>query len=207
MIRINLLKSFTSGGGGGGNQFSSLASAGGDRDQLMIQSIKRLVILVLGPLALYIYESQAIPELQNKLNAINAEVTQTATFNQSKNGLAQEIKKYEEEQDKINKQMNFINKIARDKTNESKLFQHLYNSTPETVWINRLEFRDNVLSIDTESEIAEDLNKFSERLNMTEFLTNIIPTAQTYKIDPFGISVNTVTQNLKAQFNSEMQKQ
>ncbi len=199
MIKINLLKSFTS---GGADNYAAMADSM-DRDQLLIQAGKRLLLIALGPAALLFYESQALPSLQKQLTGVQAELAETTTFNQSKSGLAAEIKKYEEEQRKINAQMNFINKIARDKINEFKLFQHLQNSTPESVWINRLEFKDSLLSINTESDISEDLNKFSVRLSNTEFLTNIIPTDQSVKIDPYGVGINTTTQNLRAQFVSE----
>jgi len=200
VIRINLLKSFTA--SSGGDAFATL-SASGDRDQMIMQAAKRLSIVLLGPAALFFYEGHAIPLLQAKLAAIQAELAETTTFNQSKSGLATEIKKYEEEQAKINAQMNFVSKIARDKINEFKLFQHLQSSTPESVWVNRLEFKDNVLTLNIESDIPEDLNKFSVRLSNTEFLINIIPTDQSIKVDAFGIGINTTTQNLKAQFNSE----
>lgn len=199
MIKINLLKSFTS---GGSESFASLG-ASSDRDQLLIDSMKRIAIILIGPAALYIYEGQAIPVLQHKLTTVQNELAETTAFNQSKSGLAAEIKKYEEEQAKINAQMNFINRIARDKINEFKLFQHLQSATPESVWINRLEFRDNELSLNAESDVPEDLNKFSVRLSNADFLTNIIPIDQDIKADPFGVGVATTSQNLKAQFNSE----
>ncbi len=200
MIKINLLRSF---GSGATESYAASSSSGDDRGQFMAQAAKRIAIVVLGPAALLIYEMQSIPVLQKKVQTIKAELAETQTFNQSKSGLAAEIKKYEEEQAKINAQMNFINKIARDKINEFKLFQHLQNSTPESVWINQLEFKDNILTINVESDVPEDLNKFSVRLSNTEFLTNIVPTDQSIKLDPFAIGVNTTTQNLKAQFNSE----
>jgi type IV pilus assembly protein PilN len=199
VIKINLLKSFSS---GGSESFVSLGSTS-DRDQLLIDTMKRLAIVLIGPIALYAYEYQAIPKLQQELTVLQNELAETTAFNQSKSGLAAEIKKYEEEQTKINAQMNFISKIARDKINEFKLFQHLQLATPESVWINKLEFRDNELSLNAESDVPEDLNKFSVRLSNAEFLTNIVPIYQDIKTDPFRVKVSTTLQTLTAQFNSE----
>ena len=200
MIRINLLRSFSNAAAD-----SYVASSGsGDRDQIIKQGAKGILIIILGPLVLFIYEMQALPVLEKKVVSIQTELADTQAFNLSKSGLAAEIKKYEQEQTKINAQMNFINKMARDKINEFKLFQHLQNSTPESVWVNQLEFKNNILTINIESDVPEDLNKFSVRLSNTEFLTNIIPTDQSIKLDPFAIGVNTTTQNLRAQFNSEV---
>ncbi len=201
MIRINLLRSFSN---ASADNYVASSGGGGDRDQIIKQGAKGILIIVLGPLVLLIYEMQALPVLEKKVVSIQTELSDTQAFNLSKSGLAAEIKKYEQEQTKINAQMNFINKMARDKINEFKLFQHLQNSTPESVWVNQLEFKNNILTINIESDVPEDLNKFSVRLSNTEFLTNIIPTDQSIKLDPFTIGVNTTTQNLRAQFNSEV---
>lgn len=197
MIKINLLKSFAT--GGTSDNYAAMVSAS-DRDQALIQTTKRLGLVVLGPLGLFLYEMQALPQLEKKVTAVQTEVNETIAFNQSKSGLAAEIKKYEDEQKKINAQMQFVNKIARDKINELKLFQHLQFTTPENVWINRLEFKDNMLAMNIESDAPSELDKFSELLTNSGFLSNVIPIGQQIQIDPFGIGVNTVRQDLKAQF-------
>lgn len=171
-----------------------------DREQTFIQAAKRLILVILGPLGLFLYEMQALPQLQQKVTNVQNEVNETTAFNQSKSGLAAEIRKYEDEQKKINAQMNFVNKIARDKINELKLFQHLQFTTPENVWINKLEFKDNVLAMNIESDAPSELDKFSELLTNSGFLSNVTPINQSIQIDPFGVAVNTVKQDLKAQF-------
>lgn len=171
------------------------------RDQVLKAVFLRAIVLAIGPGALYLYEGAIIPELQAKLAAANAAVAEAQQFIDSKKGLASEIKKYEEEQSKFNSQMNFINQISKDKVNEFKLFQHLQASTPESVWVNKLEFRDNELALEAESDVPTDLSTFLERLSNAEFLTNIIPVKQDIKQDPFQIGITTTTMSLKASFN------
>lgn len=196
MIRINLLKSFTMATSGGSQGYSDSSQ----RDQVLKGVLMRAIILAIGPLALYFYEGAIIPELNTRLEAANKSVTEAQQFINSKKGLADEIKKYEEEQSKFNAQMSFINKISKDKVNEFKLFQHLQASTPESVWINNLEFKDNELILEVESDVSTDLSTFLERLSNAEFLTNIIPIKQDSKPDPFGVGISTTTMHLKAQF-------
>lgn len=197
MIRINLLKSFV--GGGTSENYAAMVSSS-DRDAALIQAGKRLVLIVLGPIILYFYEMQALPLLSQKEAALQAELAETSAFNQSKSGLAAEIKKYEDELSKINAQMAFVNKIARDKINELKLFQHLQYTTPENVWVNKMEFKDNILKLSVESDVPSELDKFSELLTNSGFLSNVTPEGQSIQMDPFGVNVNTVKQDLKAQF-------
>lgn len=197
MIKINLLRSFVS--GGTADSYAAMVSAS-DRDAALIQAAKRLVLVVLGPLALYVYELQALPILEQKERALQAEVAETTAFNESKSGLAAEIKKYEDELNKINAQMAFVNKIARDKINELKLFQHLQYTTPENVWVNRMEFKDNVLKMTVESDVPTELDKFLVLLTNSGFLSNVKPVSQSIQIDPFAVNVNTMKQDLEAQF-------
>jgi type IV pilus assembly protein PilN len=197
MIKINLMKSFV--GGGTSESYAAMVSSS-DRDAALIQAFKRLVLIILGPLVLYVYEFQALPALEQKEKMLLAEVAETSAFNQSKSGLAAEIKKYEDELNKINAQMAFVNKIARDKINELKLFQHLQYTTPENVWVNKMEFKDNILTMTVESDVPAELDKFSELLTNSGFLSNVTPIGQSIQIDPFGVNVNTVKQDLKAQF-------
>ena len=197
MIRINLLKSFSMTTTGASDFYTDNSS----RDQVLKAVLFRAIILAIGPGALYLYEGAIIPEMQAKLATANAAVSEAQQFIDSKKGLASEIKKYEEEQAKFNSQMNFINQISKDKVNEFKLFQHLQASTPESVWINKLEFRGNELALEAESDVATDLSTFLERLSNAEFLANIIPIKQDIKPDPFQIGITTTMMSLKASFN------
>lgn len=197
MIRINLMKSFY--GGGTAESYAAMVSTS-DRDAALIQAAKRFVLVILGPLVLYVYELQSLPVLEQREKTLLAEVAETAAFNQSKSGLAAEIKKYEDELNKINAQMAFVNKIARDKINELKLFQHLQYATPENVWVNRMQFKDNILTMTIESDIPAELDKFSKLLTNSGFLSNVTPIGQSIQMDPFGVNVNTVKQDLKTQF-------
>ena len=169
MIRINFIASF--------RDYAQSQGAVGiyDEDErrlIMTEVAKRLAIMAIGPLGLFIYEMQTIPVLQQNLKDAETKYTELKKFNDSKQGLAQEIIKYEDEQARFNAQMDFINKIQADKVNEYKLFRHLKDATPATVWINKLTLTKNILVLNAESVDPQDINKFSERLSNTDFTSN-----------------------------------
>ncbi|MBC7741169.1 MAG: PilN domain-containing protein [Bdellovibrionaceae bacterium] len=200
MIKINLLKSFAADGVAVSS--SSTFSTDEEKNRVAIEFIKRLVVLLIGPLCLFLYEGQIIPELNAKLAQLTQVYNDTNSFNESKKGLADEIKKYEQEQAKINAQMNFIELVAKDKANEFKLFQHLQRVTPETIWINKLQFKESELLISAESDVPGDISKFLERLSSAEYLINISPVNQDIKSDAFGLGITTTLFTIKAQFNN-----
>lgn len=206
MIKINLLNSYkelaaaSSGGSGGG----VLMSDDEEKKKILLDFLKRAVVVVIGPLGLYFYEGQIIPELQATLNEANGRYAELKQFNDSKQGLAEEIKRYEAEQARFTAQTDFINKIDRDKVNEYRLFEHLKNSTPENVWINRLELMGNSLTIAAESDNAKEIEKFIQRLSNADFIRNLIPTNQTNKKNFADTDVSTTLMTLKAELASEV---
>ncbi|MEQ1723279.1 MAG: PilN domain-containing protein [Pseudobdellovibrio sp.] len=208
MIRINLLNSYkemakNAGGGSGG---MSLMSDDEEKKKIYSDFAKRVVVLLIGPMGLYLYEGQIIPELQTQLNEANVKYGELKQFNDSKQGLAEEIKKYEITQARFTAQTDFINKIDRDKVNEYKLFEHLKNSTPENVWINKLELSGNSLTISAESDSSKEIEKFIQRLSNAEFIKNLIPTNQSNKKNFAETDATTTIMTLKAELNSEVSK-
>lgn len=200
MIKINLLESYavaTKSLGGGDFTIDD-----GDNNQIIKDLAKRIFILVIGPLGLILYEGQTIPVLQAKLADETQKYNEFKQFNDSKQGLTQEIKKYETEQSRFNAQMDFINKIDHDKVNEYRLFEHLKISTPENVWVTRLELEKHNLTIQAESDDPKEIAAFIQRLSNADFITNLIPLNQTTKKNFSDTDVTTTIFTVKAQLNA-----
>ena len=203
MIRINLLTSYIEGAkdaGGGGMSFGGGDDEGGQK--LGLDLGKRALVLIIGPLGLFIYESQTIPALQATLAETTIKYAERKQFNDSKQNLTQEIKKYETEQARFNAQMDFINKIDNDKVNEYRLFEHLKSSTPGNVWVTRLELQDSNLTISAESDDPKDIATFIQRLSNAEFISNLVPMNQTSKKNFANTDVTTTVFTVKAQLNA-----
>lgn len=205
MIKINLLNTYKdSAGAASGASGNIVLSDDEEKKKILVEFLKRAVVVLIGPVGLYIYEIQTVPGLQAELNSMNARYVEMQDFNNSKQNLASEIKKYELEQNQFNAQMDFINKITRDKVNEYKLFQHLKETTPENVWMNKLELMDNTLTITAESDDAKEIEKFIQRLSNADFISNLVPLSQTNKKNFFDIGVDTTVFTVRAQMSSDM---
>ncbi len=194
MIKINLLKTFILSG-----QDDNFAPDD-DKKQLYLDFIKRFVVILIGPLGLYFYENSQIPELKNQIVQIQAKIADLKQFNDKRKGLAEEIKKFEEDQTKLNAQMNFMKKVANEKINELKLFLYLQDNIPESVWINKLELKGTELFLNSESDVASDISRFLEKLGSATFLVGVSPTNQETKINSLGPGITTTTFNVKANF-------
>jgi Tfp pilus assembly protein PilN len=205
VIKINFLISY--------KDYAAAQGVGGvaiydedEKKQILIDMSKRLLIIALGPLGLYVYEMQTIPVLTQKKVEMQAKLNELNSFIESKQGIAQQIQAYQDEMARFTAQMDFINKIQADKLNEYKLFIHLKDSTPPTVWINRLELRDNSLIVVGESVDPVAITQFMERLAGTDFITNLVPVSQDTKQDYQGSGVDTTLFQIKANLNVSNQQ-
>ena len=191
---------------GGGSGLTSLMSENEEKAKIHTDFAKRFAVLIIGPMGLYLYEVQKIPDLQKQLNETNGKYAELKQFNDSKQGLAEEIKKYELTQARFTAQTDFINKIDRDKVSEYKLFEHLKNSTPENVWISKLDLAGNSLTINAETDSPKELEKFIQRLSNAEFIKNLIPMNQSNKKNFAETDVTVTIMTLKAELTSEVSK-
>ena len=200
MIKINFLVSYKEYAASQG--LSGVVIYGEDeKKQIMIDMSKRLLIIALGPIGLFIYEMQTIPVLTQKKVEMQAKLGELNSFIESKQGIAQQIQSYQDEMARFTAQADFINKIQADKLNEYKLFIHLKDSTPPTVWINKLDLRDNTLIVVGESIDPAAITQFMERLANTDFITNLVPVSQDTRPDYQGSGVVTTLFQIKANLN------
>ncbi len=206
MIKINLLNSYKMAANPGGGSGNTSMSDDDEQKQVTKDFLKRMLVLFIGPLGFFIYEYQTIPVLQATLAETTQKYNELKQFNDSKQGLTQEIKKYEIEQARFNAQMDFINKIDHDKVNEYRLFEHLKTSTPDNVWINKLDLNGNLLVINAESDDVKVIATFIQRLSNVDFITNLIPLNQSNKKGFAGTDVSTTVFTVKAQLNSGKQQ-
>lgn len=197
MIKINLLTTFAN-----LEVDDSSFSPDGEQKQIYIDFAKRIVILLIGPLALYFYENSQIPEFRNQIAQLNAKLAENKQFNDKKKGLAEEIKKYEEDQSKLNAQMSFMKKVSNEKINELKLFQYLQSNTPDSVWLNKVEIKGTELTLSVETDVPADITKFLDALASATFLVSVSPLNQDTKADSMGLGITTTVFNVKANFTS-----
>lgn len=195
MIRINLLTSYNETNKSGGVSTEGVSD---ENKTILKEAVKRIFVFAIGPVGLIVYESNKIPELEAKLRETDGKFQEAKQFNDSKQNLAQEIKKYEDIQARFNAQMDFINQIDRDKINEYRLLTLIKNSTPEKVWINKLSVLGNNLSINAESSEAKELEKFMAKLSESDFITQVRPNSQTDKKDFAGSGIQTTVFEITA---------
>lgn len=180
MIRVNLLQ---------GNALSSagLGSLGSVDNVLILspeenrkEALKRIVILVMFPAALYFYEQQSLPDLYSQLANINNETSTLATENGQNQETVEQIKKIQESQAVVEKRVELVRRINSEKGKEIRVLDLFQNVIPETVWFRELDYKDGTFSIKGYALSDADISAFVESLSKSVhfFSVNLVSSAE-----------------------------
>ncbi len=165
MIKVNLVKSIPVG--------SSPSAAGladlGEGVQLGSEDIQkqgaiRLLMMLAFPVLLYVFETQNIPELKSQVRKKQAEIQVLVQKNDAAKGAVEEIVKFKEDKEKLQKQVDTLESLQKDRDREVKILDNIQKDIPEKVWLRRLEFKDTELFISGTAVTDSDIASFIDSL-------------------------------------------
>ncbi len=176
MIRINLADAKNSsnlvgagtGLGAGFGQIEVDVGGGSRRDGLV-----RLFIIFLSPIALYFYESQNLPTIQSQLQGRTALLTELQTFNSKMTSSVAEIKKFKEDEAKIQARIAILDKLSKDRQKEIRLLDLFQQAIPEKVWFTKVDMAGPKVTITGVAMSDFDISSFMEALSRSIFLTDV----------------------------------
>jgi type IV pilus assembly protein PilN len=185
MIKINLGRGFTPQKQGFFSGFSSggaapAQAAGSDMGEfdfgLQIsnrQLIVNLVLLLLGPIVMFLHQDSNLPPKQARLNQINTELSSLQAKNTQAAASVDEIKRYEKEQEKLEFQIKAINRLQKDRLREVRVLDYIQREIPERVWLSKLELNDNKMTISGTATADTELTNFMENLQKSAYLKDV----------------------------------
>lgn len=144
-------------------------------DQSIIQreGIKRLVIILLLPVGLIVYERQNIPELENKIKAKSLYITELANKNAKARGAVSEITKFKEDQAKLQAQIDSIEILRKERMREVQILDTIQKETPSKLWLSKIDLRENKLTLNGFATSDMDVSTFMEALSRSVFLQQV----------------------------------
>jgi type IV pilus assembly protein PilN len=171
MIRINLLqnRSAAAAATGGG----AAIDMGGGGSEVQRKGAVNLLILMLAPALLYVLEMQRLPELQANLASRSSLLNTLTENNQRAAASVAEIKKYKEDQEQLQRQIDTLEGLRRDRLREVRVMDSLQRSVPEKVWFNKVDVKENKLQISGFASSDIDLTMFLESISKSVFLKDV----------------------------------
>lgn len=175
MIKINLASSASIGTGPSlGASLGISSDSFLSPDQIRKEAMKRLVLLLVGPLALYIYENQNIPAKVADLNAKNQVLAELQSYNSKQAASVAEIKKFKEDEALIEARISALEKISKDRQREIRVMELLQTVIPEKAWLTRVQISPEKVNIQGLALSDYEVSTFLEALTKSAFLMDVI---------------------------------
>lgn len=176
MIRVNLVNAqrmTASAGGASGGADGADGYIPISDEELKKQAMTRILIMCLFPAALFAWELQAVPAKKAELESKRAHLTQLAEQNAASKKTVEEIKSFETQQKKIQSQINVLEKLKKGRLQEVKVLEFIQRSAPTKVWLHKIEFNENRVTIEGFALTPAIQNTFIETLSQSIFLKDV----------------------------------
>lgn len=174
MIRINLAGSssqatFAASSTSGFGSSDIILSEGAAR----MEAIKRLVIIFILPIGMILYEQQNLPVKQAELSTKTKYLAELQAFNGKATASVAEIKKFKEDQEKIQARISTLDKISKDRLREIRILDLFQQAIPEKVWFTRIEAQGTKILISGNAMSDYEISSFMEAIAKSAFLTDV----------------------------------
>ena len=179
MIKINLVPTATNSAhtagfspGGLGSIFSTGGRAGGS-DEAAKEALKRLFLIFLGPISLFVYENQNIPDKMAELNSKSVALQELTAYNSKNANSVAEIKKFKEDEALIEDRISELKRISENRVQEIKIMDIIQSNIPEQVWLTSLNIQKDVVVIRGLSIAEAEVTSFQEALSQQKIIKDI----------------------------------
>ena len=172
MIKINLAQARS----GPANNASSMSLSGDailTTGDLQKQGLLRLLILVIFPAALYFYQESTLPDLVKTRNDKSSQLQKLRSYNQQMERSVQEIKKFKEDEAKIQSRINYLERVSKNRLRQVKIMELIQQIIPEKIWLSRLDANETKLTILGMAMTDYDVSQFMEGLTKSVYFTDV----------------------------------
>ncbi|WP_413288692.1 PilN domain-containing protein [Bdellovibrio sp. HCB337] len=174
MIRINLATTRHMSAAMPG---TAAAEGGGDTqvsEQTRREGLTKLLVILMAPAALFFYEQQNIPTIQAEMARKQNALMELQTYNAQAENAVNEIKKFKEDEKKIQARIAALEKIAKDRFREVKVLDLFQQVIPERVWFTRVDIKEGRILLAGFSTSDVDISTFMDSLSKSVFLQEVV---------------------------------
>lgn len=169
MIKVNLLDSYIP----PGDQSVGPVIGADEMEELKKAAILRLAIIFLPTLLMFMYEMHHIPDLQQQVSKVQATINEAKAYNSKQASAVSEIKKFKEDEKKIQDRIVALEKISKDRINEIKMLHLIQNSIPEKSWLTSLEIEGGQAKLSGIAVNDDEITSFMDSLSKNVMLVEV----------------------------------
>lgn len=133
----------------------------------------RIVILLIIPVGLFLYEDSVLPDKAIRLSKMQADLDELTRKNREAAAAVDEIKKFEKDQEKLQQQTNTLISLSKDRIKEVRVLDYIQREIPAKVWLLRMDLSDGRLQISGMASTDGELTTFMETLQRSAYLKDV----------------------------------
>lgn len=180
MIRINLLNKSTV-QAQAGPQISETGEVILTRDEMIKQAGLRVLIVIMFPFFVYVYETFYMVDVWNQKNAQSAnKLSSLKKYNEKRGKAVSEIKKYAEEKVKIERKIEILSKISRERGRELELHKFFQKAVPDRTWLTEYNYNQaaDKITLKGSTFFASDIPKFRQEIQTNVMFKSVEVSSQ-----------------------------
>lgn len=165
MIKINLAKGFS----GAGGRAESAANDSGFED-VKKEGVKRLLMICAFPIVMYVYSDfMLLPDLRAQLRSKESYLAELQDKNTRAAGAVEEIRRFKEDQKKLQQQIEKVEKLSKERLREVKILDTIQKDIPEKAWLTRINVNPRELRVEGRATSDSEITLFMDSLQRSIF--------------------------------------
>lgn len=142
-------------------------------DEIRKEALKRILILLVFPVLLYLYQEQNIPGKQAELASKQQMLTELQSYNEKQAASVAEIKKFKEDEAVIEARITALDKISKDRNREVRVLDLLQTVIPEKAWLTKIQLNPDKVVIQGMAVSDFEVSQFLDALTKSVFLMDV----------------------------------
>lgn len=170
MIRINLASARGTATSAPGLVFEGSSSDSGDVQK---QGLLRIILIIMGPLALYAYQQTTLPDLISARAVKTGHLEEMRQYNVKMTRSVEEIKRFKDDERKIQARISYLDKLTKDRWREIKVLDLFQQVIPEKVWITKVQSGAGKMQISGMAMSDFEVSAFMEALSKSIYFVDV----------------------------------
>lgn len=174
MIKVNLAKGLKNIKAGGAVE-GGIVDGADAIDAATLQktgAIRGLGFFII-PILLFVIESQTIPSYQSELAQKQKRLVELQSISAKGKDSVAEIKKFKEQQARLQAQVNSIEQLKKDRLREVRILDTMQKEMPEKLWLSKVDLKDGKMNLAGVAGTDPDLTAFMDVLSRSAYLKEV----------------------------------
>ena len=141
--------------------------------EIQRKGLVHIIMMLILPLALYVYGAQARPEKEQRIQTLNAQIAELVAFNEKQIAIVTEIQKIENDEKDVEKKINAISNLTQGRLVEIKVLDLFQTIIRDKMWIKLIEVDNSKVIIEGMAQSETDVSLFLDDLTKNVLLRDV----------------------------------